>query len=627
MEPANTKHQLQSLIQSNQIAKAYALGLQLCQADPSDAEAWFLLAAVQAYRGAFEEVVACCGRALSLRPDHVGAHYNLGVALQTLRRLQAAEQSYRTALALDPGFVAARLNLGLVLLDLGRAEEAAVIYEQLLDEPTKLDVAMRVRAHINLGQVLLILQRFDEAERICRAALSLDPRSGEALNNLGRALMEQGRLQEAVDVHRQAVDVRPDFTTAHSNLLLELNYLSDPDGAATYAEHRRWARMHAEPVYHPRPHDHARDPERRLRVGYVSADFRAHSVALFFAPLLATHDRARFEVYCYSNVGKPDGLTEMLSSFASQWRTVRHLSDAQLDAMIREDRIDILVDLAGHTGDHRLLTFARKPAPVQVTWLGYPNTTGMDMMDFRLTDAWADPPGASDALHSEALIRLPRGFLCYQPFLDSPPVSDLPARHAGHITFGCFNNSAKVNPQVINVWSDLLLELPDARLRLKSAQLRNPVLQEAYRAQFARCGVDPGRIEMLGFIESTTGHLALYQGIDIALDPFPYNGTTTTCEALWMGVPVVVLEGNRHAGRVGVSLLNNIGLPELIAKTHDEYLRLASELARDTDRLAALRAGLRQRLQASPLLDRAGFTREVESAFRNMWVRYCAKNQ
>jgi predicted O-linked N-acetylglucosamine transferase (SPINDLY family) len=292
---------------------------------------------------------------------------------------------------------------------------------------------------------------------------------------------------------------------------------------------------------------------------------------------------------------------------------------------IREDGIDILVDLAGHTFGHRLLVFARKPAPVQVTWLGYPNTTGMTAMDYRVTDAWVDPPGDGDARHTETLVRLSRGFLCYQPLPDSPPVSELPSRATGYITFGCFNNSAKISTPVLDAWSEILKAVPGSRLLLKARQLRDPSLRRHFERELQKRGVDPQRVEMLGRIESKFGHLDLYGRVDIGLDPFPYNGTTTTCEALWMGVPVVVLAGDRHAGRVGVSLLTSVNLTELIAETVPEYQRIAVELALNSERLAAYRSGMRERMRQSPLLDAAGFTHAMESAYRDMWRRWCER--
>ena len=617
------KSRLLRLLQQNCLDEALALGLQLCDLFPRDAEIWLLLAHVHARRESFNDTVACCDKAIALHPGNTGAHYTRGVALQHLWRSQDAEQSYREVLRIDPRQSDARNNLGLVLLYSGRAEEAAEVFRDLSAD--KRNGAIALIAHTNLALALMELDRYQDAEASARNALALEPHYAPALDNLGCALREQGRVEEAIVQYRHAVSRHPGFLAAHHNLLLALNYCSDRDTKAIFAEHRHWAQHHADPLFEHRGYGNERDVAKRLRVGYVSSDFRSHSVAFFLEPLLASHDRSQFEVYCYSNVARPDATTDRLRGLADCWRTVSGRSDQQVTENIRQDGIDILVDLAGHTFGHRLLVFARKPAPVQVTWLGYPNTTGMMAMDYRLTDAWADPLDDGDARYTETLVRLSRGFLCYHPLPDSPPVSDLPSRAAGYITFGCFNNSAKITAPVLDAWSEILKAVPASRLLLKSRQLRDPPLRRRFEVEFQNRGVDPERVEMAGRIESKYGHLDLYGRVDIGLDPFPYNGTTTTCEALWMGVPVVVLAGDRHAGRVGVSLLTSANLTELIARTVPEYQRLAVELAQNSEHLATYRSAMRDRIQQSPLLDAAGFTRAMESAFRAMWRKWCER--
>ncbi len=611
------------LLQQNRLTDAQAESERLCELFPREAEVWLLLAGVHAQRGGFEQVVACCDKAIALHPGNTGAHYNKGVALQNLRRLADAEQSYREVLRIDPRQTGASINLGLVLLDMGRAEDAVAVYEGLLSRPN--DNATVVRVRTNLALVLMALDRYQDAEASCRAALAIDPRSAAALDNMGCALKEQGKVEEAVTQHRLAISRQPGFVTAHSNLLLALNYLSNHDATAVLAEHRLWAKRYADPLFKNHAYDNQRDAARRLRIGYVSPDFRSHSVAMFLEPLLASHDHAQFEIFCYSNVSRPDSTTERLRDLADHWRPVSGRSDQQVADSILEDRIDILVDLTGHTAGHRLLVFARKPAPVQVTWLGYPNTTGMTTMDYRITDAWADPPGDSDRLHSEILLRLPRGFLCYRPLPDSPPVSESPSQTTGYITFGCFNNSAKISAPVLDVWSEILKAVPQSRLLLKSRQLRDPPLRQRYEGEFQKRGVNPNRIEMLGRIESKHGHLSLYDRVDIGLDPFPYNGTTTTCEALWMGVPVIALAGDCHAGRVGISILHGVDLDELIAASPDEYWQLAKNLAGDRTRLADYRATLRTRMRNAPLMESAGFARDVEAVYRQIWRKWCVR--
>ena len=353
-----------------------------------------------------------------------------------------------------------------------------------------------------------------------------------------------------------------------------------------------------------------------------SPDFCTHSVAFFIDPILAHHDRRHIEVTCYADVAVPDTTTTRLRTLADSWRNTCRLTDAQVAEMVRADGIDILVDLAGHTADNRLLVFARKPAPVQVTYLGYPNTTGLQTVDYRLTDAWADAEELPNG-YTEELVRLPHGFLRYAPPKEAPPVGRLPARETDYVTFGSFNNLPKVNPGVVARWSEILLAVPNSRLLLKTKSFNDEATQERYFGLFAQNGVGREHLDFIGHTPSSREHLALYNQVDIGLDPFPYNGTTTTCEALWMGVPVITLAGEVHAGRVGVSLLSSVGLTELIADTADQYISLAVELAGNVNRLSSLRANLRGRVAASPLCDGQTFTHALEAAYRSMWRRWC----
>ena len=332
-------------------------------------------------------------------------------------------------------------------------------------------------------------------------------------------------------------------------------------------------------------------------------------------------------MFCYANLPRPDPVTARLQRLVPHWRDIYKAPDAQVADRIRQDGIDILVDLAGHTAHNRLLLFARKPAPVQATWLGYPDTTGLKAMDHRLTDAHADPPGTTEHLHTEQLIRLPDCAWCFRPSEHAPPVSEPPMPRAGHITFGCFNALPKINAPLLRLWSEILLGVPGSRLLLKNAAVRDPSVQQRMRTVLEEAGVAPGRIELAGHIPEPAGHLASYGRVDIALDTFPYHGTTTTCEALWMGVPVVTLAGKTHASRVGVSLLANVGLPDLVARDPGEYVRIAAALGTDAHRLAEFRASLRERMAASPLMDATRFARNVEQAYREMWRAWCAMRQ
>jgi predicted O-linked N-acetylglucosamine transferase (SPINDLY family) len=627
MNPIQTKQELKYLLQSSQFNKARVVCEKLCKTYPNDVEAWLTYAGIYAQLGMIPKVVECCKKVIKLQPENVMAHYNLGIAYNSIGNFEQAEISFLNALQFNPHMYKAGIALGQVIMTQGRVDEAINLYTSLLSGASgKIHEVIQL-ANINLSLALNTQKRFIEAEEACKKVLEINPNSTEALNNLGQTLKEQGDLVAATEAHRKAVNIQPTFVKAHSNLLLDLNYLADVDTEMVFNEHSRWGTRHCPVSQIKQNWINDRDPGRCIRVGYVSPDFRAHSVILFIAGLIEAHNRGNVEVFCYSSVENPDAWTSRISETADHWRVVNAIDNIQLAALVKEDKIDILVDLAGHTAGNRLLAFASKPAPIQVTWLGYPNTTGVKAIDYRLTDRWADPPGRSDVLHMETLVRLPQGFLCFQPLHDSPAVNDLPMRDSGQITFGCFNNSAKINSDVVSLWAKLLIEVPGSRLLLKSKQLSELALRKRYLSEFEQEGVDPERIEIYGSIASTIDNLSLYHQVDLALDPFPYNGTTTTCEALWMGVPVIVLEGNSHAARVGVSILTNVGLPELIAQTSDNYVRIASELVRNPDYLVKLRLDMRERMQNSPLLDTDSFVKNIEAAYQKMWVKYCQENK
>ena len=475
-----------------------------------------------------------------------------------------------------------------------------------------------------MGNTLTDQGQLDEAIGSCQQAVRIKPNYSEAYNNLGNALLAQGKLDEAVSSYQQVLRIEPDYAEAHSNFLFCLNYNPDADLAAIFAEHRRWGEVHTRISEVSSTYRNTPDSNRPLRIGYVSPDFRTHSVAFFIKPILANHDSEQVETICYAEIPAPDATTERLKALSSGWRSTCGMTDAQIADLVQADGIDILVDLAGHTANNRLLAFARKPAPVQVTYLGYANTTGLKTIDYRLTDAWTDAV-EQPVLSTEESIRLPHGLLCYAPPEAAPPVSPLPTQECGYITFGSFNNLPKVNPQVVELWSKILLALPQARLILKTKSLNDAATRERYFALFAQNGVSPERLDLMGRTPSLSEHLALYNRVDIGLDPFPYNGGTTTCEALWMGVPVVTLAGATYAGRLGVSLLSSVGLREWIAETPAAYIELAFQFAGHPGRLCSLRANLRSRMAGSPLCDGKTFTRGLEDAYRAMWRRWCRR--
>ena len=574
-------------------------------------------------RGHPDEAAAACRRAIELQPDFAEAHYNLGNALkdQDQGRLDEAIAAYRRALQLRPDYAEAHCNLGNALQEQGRLDEALVAFCRAIE--LKPDFAT---AHYNLGNVLKEQGRFDEAIAAYRRVLALKPDFADAHNNLGNALKDQGHPDEAIAAYRRALALKPDFAGVNSNLLLTLHYLPDFDVEVLFREHRRWDEVHARPLAKEiAPHGNDQNPGRCLRIGYISPDFREHSVAFFAEPLMQSHDRSQVEVFCYTDLVREDQVTVRLRKCAGQWRRSSSMTDEQVADLIRKDGIDILVDLAGHTANTRLLVFARKPAPVQVTYLGYCDTTGLRAMDYRLTDALADPPGTTEHLHSEQLVRLPDTAWCFRPSDAASAVGTLPVLHSGHITFGCFNVRPKITDEALALWSGLLAKVPGSRLLLKALGFEEASGRLRMHASLKKAGITPERVELVGRVPTLAEHLALYNRMDIALDTFPYNGTTTTCEALWQGVPVVTLAGHTHASRVGVSLLSNVGLAELVAHSPEEYVKVAVALAANVSRLAELRSTLRERMAASPLMDAPRFTRNVEHAYREMWRAWCAK--
>ena len=454
----------------------------------------------------------------------------------------------------------------------------------------------------------------------------MDPDHLGALTNLGNAYKDQGFAEAAIAAYRKALALRPDDAAVHSNLLLAMQYESSADPGAMLEEARRYARQHEGPfavTTGPRPTRPL--PGRRLRIGYVSANLREHPLCFFLEPILAAHDHKSFEIYCYDALMKPDSVTERLKGYADMWRSLVDLADPQAVELIRRDEIDILVDLDGHTGGNRLPVFAQKPAPIQVSYLGYLGTTGLAAMDYYLTDAHADPRGQTDCHYQEQLVRLPECAFCYRAG-PAPEVNDEPpSRQSGYVTFGCLNNPAKVTDEVLSLWCKVLAAVPGSRLMIATGGSRRA--EERIRAALSRHEISPERLLLVGRSATRMDYLRLYHAVDIGLDPFPYNGVTTTCDALWMGVPVISLAGRMNVSRQGVRFLRSVGLGELLGETPDDYVRIAVDLASDLHRLAALRAGLRERMSRSPLMNSQRLTRDLEAAYHAMWEENLRSHQ
>jgi protein O-GlcNAc transferase len=563
--------------------------------------------------GRHTEAITALEQALALGVPDPAVYVMLGNAYEDSGQLDRAVGAFQRAVELKPDYAEGHNNLGGALFQSGRLDEAIGSFQKTL--------ALRpdyFEALSNLGNALSLKGELDRAVECHRAAVALRPEIAQIHCNLGNALKDQGLLDEAIACFNRAVALQPDNHTIHSNRLCAIMYHPGYDAEALYEEHVGWGQR-TEPLQKLiGPHTNDRNPDCPLRIGYVSADFRDHASAFFLWPLLRCHDHEQFQIYCYAEVSNPDSITQRLQACADQWRSTVGRSDDQVAQQIRDDRIDILVDLKGHMANNRALVFARKPAPLQVSWMGYVGTTGLPTMDYRLTDSHLHPPGM-DQYCSETSICLPDCVWCYDPLTTEPAVNALPAVANGYVTFGCLGNFCKINNGVLQVWAQVLNAVPRSRLLIlaDTGSHRGRLLDE-----LGGLGVDPARIEFTGRLPRPK-YLELYQRLDIVLDTFPYNGHTTSLDALWMGVPIVTLAGQTAVARMGLSLNANLGMTELVAETPEQYVEIATALAADLPRLNGIRSTLRQRMVESPLMDASRFARNIEAAYRGMWRWWC----
>ena len=604
--------------QAGRLAEAEHLCRQILAVAPQHADALHLLGVIAHQVGRSQIAVELIRGAIALNPNNPEFHSNLGTALSDQGRLAEAIAAYRHAVRLKPDFDAAHYNLGNSLRIHGQFDEAIVSYRRAIQ--LKPDFA---EAYSNLGDALTCKAQFDEAVAAYRCALQFKPDGDRSQNNLGNAFKDRGQLDEALESYRRAISLNPAVTAFHSNLVYAAHFHPGYDAAALREENARWQRQHGVPLERfIRPHGNDADPVRRLKVGYVSPDFWHHVVCHFLTPLLEAHDHAGFEIYCYASVKRPDAITERMKKTADVWRDVLGVPDEALAEMIRADGIDLLVDLSQHMADNRLPVFARKPAPVQVAWLGYPGSTGLRAMDYRLTDAYMEPEGSAWSESVEVPLRLPDSWFCFDLIDEYPLPGELPALRTGNVTFGGLNNFCKVSGAVLQRWAEVLHAVEGSRLLLQCPEGET---QARVRQSFAALGIGADRLELVARTATRLEFLKRFERIDIALDPFPYNGGTTTCEALLMGIPVLTLPGSTALSRIGLSILSACGMPEFVAGSEADYLRLAASLARDLPRLSHLRATLRERMKSSPFMDARRFARDVEEAYRAMWRMWCER--
>jgi len=633
---------------------------QVLACDPRHPEAWHLFGLLAYQRGELGAAVSRIRRAIALKPHEALFHQNLGAVWSALQKPDSARRAWQKALRLGCADAETLLLLGQLLEQRREPEPALAVFRRAARlHPDNAEAQAR------FGHAFARAGRLPQALAPLRRAVRLQPSLASAHASLGEALERLGHLSEAIESYQRAVECRPDYTPAlarltasyfhrgllrqsigcgrrlvdhaadsgaHSSLLGVLNHDPSLSPEELFEEHRAWAARWAKPLPATSwAHRNRRDPERRLRLGYVSAHLCQCIDVWFVESFLPFHDLRGFQVICYADVAQPDAVTRRLEGQMPLWRNIASLDDEQAARQIRRDRIDVLIDLDGHWS-HRLPVFARRPAPVQALYMSYPNTSGLDTMDYRLTDERCDPPGWTEALHTEELVRLPRVFCCFKPLKRSPPVGPLPAGSRRPVTFGAFHRPAKVNDRVVRAWAEILHRTPGSRLLMhhsfgnRRARGGAPVdagLRSRYQEMFQAHGIGPERLKLVGGLPPAE-HFALYNRVDLALDTFPFTGTTTTCVALWMGVPVVTLAGRTSVSRVSASQLASLGLEDWIAESVEKYVELAVAKATDRPRLAQLRAELRGRMRRSSLTDGAGMARTLEETYRWMWRRWCA---
>jgi predicted O-linked N-acetylglucosamine transferase (SPINDLY family) len=640
--------------QTGDLEAARTSFMRIVELDPLHAQAHYMLSVIAMQQGDAESAIGLAQKAIALEPADADFHSGLADAYASRGRLPEAIRAYQEAIRLKPDLPERRLALAATLIRAGRLNEAVAVHEA--GRTAGLPDA---RAYFDLGDALLRCRHLYEAEQALQQAAAMAPESAGIQFYLAIARREQDRLVdaeaaarsavavapdmpqgwfalgsvltgqakpvEAVEYYRKAISLMPDYEAAWDGLLFSMNYSDHWSPREIYAAHVEWGRRfpRVEPMRVASSH---RAAGHRVRVGYLSADYRQHPVSHFIEPVLRHHDRDRFEVFCYHTDPREDSVTRRLKRWGDNWRSLGSASDPDLERVLREDGLDILVELSGHSDGHRLGVLARRVAPVQVTYLGYPNTTGLPAIDYRLTDARADPPGESDELHVEKLVRLPKTFLCYAPPEAGESCRTAPFRRNGYVTFASFNNFRKISPTCIALWGRVLSSVPGSKLLLKTFGLQDPALRASLLKRLEMAGVGADRVSIAEPLRSLRDHMQAYDEVDIALDTFPYHGTTTTLDALWMGVPVITLAGDRHASRVGVSILSALGLTECLVRTPDQYLAVVHELAADAGKLEQYRTALRERLAGSPLSDGRDFTAKLEDAYLEMWKQVGWRN-
>lgn len=620
MNDKKIKKEITRCFEKRKYRKAERLLLDQLKKHPEDIDLNSMLGRVYIQLNEPESALPHNQKVAEALPKNCNALFNLAISCQGAGKITQAEKLYREILAIDPKNHRAIKKLCSHYVNIGALEEAEKLLLRIIDGDEK------VFASIELSRVYIAQGLFKEAEKYLRQALSLEPVNPAGYNNLALILYQSCRHEESYQAYKQAFEYADNIAGIFHNYLLGLHYDDQVTDETVFKEHIRWGNDCLEKTHRFSSYQNLPITNRRLRIGYLSRDFRHHSVG-FFMQTIFEHHSDDVELFVYYNYPVIEKMTKFFQSKTPVgWKSIHSLDDDMVADVIRTDRIDILVDLSGHTHGNRLEVFAKKPAPVQVTYLGYPDTTGLSTIDYRISDDYADPIGVSEKYHAEKIVRIEDSFLCYAPPENVPDVQIIRERgDESEVVFGSFNSSAKISRKTIALWSKILLENKNSRLILKSNPFKDDYTASSVAALFYEHGVREEQLKLLGFIESTGGHLALYNDIDVALDPYPYHGTTTTFEALYMGTPVVTLVGDRHSCRVGYSILENLGLNECIAHTEDEYCLKVHALAANRDRIVELKKTLRKRLINSVLMDGKSFTAKLERGYRSMWMAWCER--
>ncbi|OGI09964.1 MAG: hypothetical protein A2Y40_02035 [Candidatus Margulisbacteria bacterium GWF2_35_9] len=605
---------VECLIRDGQKENAIKILKRIIQIKPHFSEAYFNLGVLFEESGQLQPAISNFKKAIKLNPNNVMFYYNLANVLKRNRDFPEAILYFQAALRLKNDSFEIHYNLANTYNSLANYDQAIDHYQQVI----KLRPDF-VAAYFNLGNVYKDTNRNSEAVIQYETVIKLKPDFVEACNNLGQIYYKQGNYGKAMDQYRNAIRVRPNYHQAYSNYLYLLNFDHQMKASEIFNEHKHWAEQFkslSASVTISEPHNN--NILCPLCIGYVSADFRVHSVAYFISQIVKYHNHKKYKIICYSTTSVEDEMTNWFKKEADLWRNIDGKTDEEASEMIKKDKVNILVDLSGHTAFNRITLFTKRNAPVQVSYLGYPNTTGLKTLDYRITDHYADPLGETEKYYTEELTRLPESFICYQAPESCPQIENKSLHNKKSITFGSFNQLIKINEQVLDLWIKILHSVPESKLILKNKSFTDDDVTKEFKTKMMNNGIDSTRLSLIGYLPKKSDHFALYNKMDIVLDTFPYNGATTTCEALWMGCPVITLAGAMHVSRVGVSILNNIGLPQLVANSVEDYLKIAVRIANDREELEHLHKSLRSKMERSILKDGKQIVSSLEMLYEEM---------